>query len=257
MDGRNIVLNDGTVIPGGECGYSDGFLWCWLNGYTMQQAASLFFERTRLQGGADIVLKKNIPFPAGLGGGSADAAAAFVGLNQLWGLDYPLEKLLTIGAKLGADVPFCIAGGCRRATGIGTELENVESTLPMHLVILKPCEGLLTKEIFGGLTLNEQTKHPDTAGAAKAVEAGDMDALIACMGNVLETPAMARRPLIGQALEELMAQGALHARMSGSGSAVFGLFKDEAAAQRAAEALQGKYAECFAAHTVKDGVKIK
>ena len=219
------------------------------------RAARLLAQDAGIEPTGKMHLVKRIPVAAGLGGGSADAAAAFVGLNELWGLDYPLEKLLAIGAKLGADVPFCIAGGCCRATGIGTVLEEVKSALELHLVILKPCEGLLTKEIFGGLKLNEQTKHPDTPGAAKAAEAGDVEALIACMGNVLETPAMARRPQIARALEELEELGALHARMSGSGSAVFGLFADEAAAAHAAEVLGKQYRECFACESVADGVK--
>lgn len=219
------------------------------------RAARLLAADAGIEPKAKMHLVKRIPVAAGLGGGSADAAAAFVGLNALWKLDYPMEKLLTIGAKLGADVPFCIAGGCCRATGIGTVLEKVESRLPLQLVILKPCEGLLTKEIFGGLKLNEETRHPDTPGAVKAVENSDVEALIACMGNVLESPAMERRPLIAKALEELTELGALHARMSGSGSAVFGLFADEKTAAHAAQVLGRKYTECFACHTVTEGVK--
>lgn len=220
------------------------------------RAARLLAQDAGVEPKAKMHLVKRIPVAAGLGGGSADAAAAFVGLNMLWGLDYPEERLLAIGAKLGADVPFCIAGGCCRATGIGTVLEKVESRLPMDVVILKPCEGLLTKEIFGGLKLDAQTAYPDTPSAAAAVENGDTSRLIACMGNVLETPAMARRPLIGKALEELEALGALHARMSGSGSAVFGLFADAKSAEYAAESLGKKYAECFACKTVREGVMI-
>lgn len=219
------------------------------------RAARMLAQDAGIEPKAKLHLTKRIPVAAGLGGGSADAAAAFVGLNRLWGLEYPEEKLLKIGAKLGADVPFCIAGGCCRATGIGTDLERVESKLPLELVILKPCEGLLTKEIFGGLHLNEETKHPDTPKAAQAVEAGDVQMLIESMGNVLEEPATARRPLITKALEELTELGALHARMSGSGSAVFGLFEDEQAAKKAADVLKEKYSECFACRTTAQGVK--
>ena len=87
------------------------------------RAARLLAQDAGIEPTGKMHLVKRIPVAAGLGGGSADAAAAFVGLNQLWGLEYPQEKLLAIGAKLGADVPFCIAGGCCRATGIGTVLE--------------------------------------------------------------------------------------------------------------------------------------
>ena len=91
-------------------------------------------------------------------------------------------------------------------------------------MILKPCQGLLTKEIFGALRLDRVARHPDTPGAARAMERGDADALIRCMGNVLETVAVPRQPEIEKAMGELMDLGARHARMSGSGSAVFGLF---------------------------------
>lgn len=220
------------------------------------RAARLLAQEAGIEPNAQMHLIKRIPVAAGLGGGSADAAAAFVGLNRLWNLNFPESVLLHLGARLGADVPFCIAGGCCRATGIGTELEAVHGCLPpLHLVILKPCEGLLTREIFGGLHLDQHTRHPDTVGAALAVEKGDVQALIACMGNVLETPALERRPQIARALEELMEAGALHARMSGSGSAVFGLFATQMAAKQAAERLGKTYAECFAADFAQQGVE--
>ena len=214
------------------------------------RAARLLAEHARLEPRATLRLVKRIPVAAGLGGGSADAAAALVGLNQLWQLELPQRELLVLGARLGADVPFCIAGGCCRATGIGTELQRADSRLALHLVILKPCEGLLTREVFGGLVLDGFTHHPNTPGAFEAAQAGDVDALIRCMGNVLEGPAMAKRPQIAQALGELTALGALHARMSGSGSAVFGLFDSQERAAQAALQLRRRYSECYAAQSV-------
>lgn len=219
------------------------------------RAARLLAQHAGIEPRAELLLVKRIPVAAGLGGGSADAAAALVGLNRLWGLNRPQQELLSLGAKLGADVPFCIAGGCCRATGIGTVLHRADSRLKLHLVIVKPCEGLLTREIFGGLVLDGFTRHPDTPGALEAAQAGDVDALIRCMGNVLEGPAMARRPQIAQALGELNQLGALHARMSGSGSAVFGLFDSQERAAQAALHLSRRYSECYAAQSVPEGVK--
>lgn len=219
------------------------------------RAARLLAEHAQLEPRAALRLVKRIPVAAGLGGGSADAAAALVGLNQLWQLELPQRELLALGARLGADVPFCIAGGCCRATGIGTDLQRADSRLALHLVILKPCEGLLTREVFGGLVLDGFTHHPNTPGAFEAAQAGDVDALIRCMGNVLEGPAMAKRPQIAQALSELTALGALHARMSGSGSAVFGLFDSQERAAQAALQLRRRYSECYAAQSVSEGVQ--
>ena len=219
------------------------------------RAARLLAEEAGIAPRAELVLEKHVPVAAGLGGGSGDAAAALVGLNELWNLHYPLGRLQELGARLGADVPFCIAGGCQRATGIGTDLAPVRSRLPLYLVILKPCEGLLTKEIFEALDMTAVTAHPDTAGAARAMEAGSVRDLIACMGNVLETVAVVRRPAIARAIEELLARGALHARMSGSGSAVFGLFPAWEQAVETAVELKRVYSECCAAQSVDAGVK--
>lgn len=219
------------------------------------RAARLLAQDAGIEPRARMHLNKYVPVAAGLGGGSGDAAAALVGLNRLWALDYPTERLLRLGGRLGADVPFCIVGGCQRATGIGTVLEAVPSALPLHLVIVKPCQGLLTKEIFQGLRLDASIVHPDTPAAARAMRAGDRDALIASMGNVLETVALARQPGIARAMDALMERGALHARMSGSGSAVFGLFDSREKAAETAVALKKVYAECFAAESVEQGVK--
>ncbi len=200
-------------------------------------------------------LVKNIPVAAGLGGGSADCAAALVGFARLWGLPYSLEELAGIGAPLGADVPFCVPGGTKRCIGIGTELENVESKLPLHLVIVKPCEGLLTREIYESLRFTEDMKHPSTSGAIQAVEAGKLSALLPCMGNVMEPISVEKRPGIARAIAELRQQGAVMARMSGSGSAVFGLFETKETAENAADVLAKKYEQCFAAESVPCGVE--
>lgn len=219
------------------------------------RAARMLAEDAGIAPYARLHLVKHIPVAAGLGGGSADAAAVLLGLNRMWGLEYPMDRLLALGAKLGADVPFCMLGGCRRATGIGTDLEAVHRALPLYAVILKPCQGLLTKDIFEGLRLGKDTHHPNTKGAVRAVERGDMRALIGCMGNVLESAAVPLRPAILEAMEDLLTAGAQHARMSGSGPTVFGLFDGQEKATEAAVCLQAKYAECFAVQGVDEGVK--
>ena len=200
-------------------------------------------------------LKKNIPVAAGLGGGSADCAAALVGFAKLWGLNYTQDDLAKLGAPLGADVPFCVLGGTKRCVGIGTDLENVDSRLPLHLVIIKPCEGLLTREIYESLRFTEEMKHPSTEGAIRAVESGSLEALFPCMGNVMEKISVEKRPGIAEAIARLNENGAAAARMSGSGSAVFGLFETKEKAENAAKALREKYKECFAAESVRFGVE--
>ncbi len=219
------------------------------------RAARMLAEDAGIAPRACLHLQKRIPVAAGMGGGSADAAAALAGLNKLWRLDYPLERLMEIGARLGADVPFCMVGGCRRATGVGTQLEDVASALELNLVVVKPCAGLLTREVFGALRLDAATRHPDTPGAVRAAQAGDLGALVECMGNVLEPVAMARRPEIAVAIGDVLAQGAQGARMSGSGPTVFGLFDSWEKAVEAAVALKRKYAECCAARNVAAGLK--
>ncbi len=219
------------------------------------RAARLLAAQAGIEPRAEIALEKHVPVAAGLGGGSADAAAALVGLNELWGLKYPAETLRELGARLGADVPFCVSGGCQRARGIGTALTAVRSRLPLHLVIVKPCEGLLTREIFAALDRSGPVQHPDTDGAVAAMEAGDLASLCARLGNALEPVAAARRPGIVQALEALRQRGALGARMSGSGSAAFGLFDAWEKAAQAAVELKRLYPECCAAQSVPDGVK--
>ena len=200
------------------------------------RAARALQEAAGVSQGADMALEKRIPVAAGLGGGSADAAAALVGLNTLWGLGLPVPSLLEIGAKLGADVPFCIVGGLARATGIGCDVQPLTSALPLHMVIVKPCEGLLTRDVFCALQLNASTRHPDTEGAIRAMRLGSLDALCTCMGNVLEPVSAAVRPEIERAIARLRELNACQARMSGSGPAVFGLFanqRDAACAQAA------------------------
>ena len=114
------------------------------------RAAEALRRETGCGLGVDILLRKRIPSGAGLGGGSADAAAVLLGLNRLWHLGLTRERLESIGLTLGADVPFCVRGGLTRVEGIGEKLESLGQVPPLHLVILQPCEGLSTAEIYAG-----------------------------------------------------------------------------------------------------------
>jgi 4-diphosphocytidyl-2-C-methyl-D-erythritol kinase len=172
---------------------------------------------------------KRIPAEAGLGGGSADAAATLNALQELFG-EVDERTLVEIGAKVGADVPFCLKGGTQRAEGIGEVLTPVRG-MKLHLLIAKPAEGVSTKKLFSLLRLPRVM--PETTAALKAISEGNLDALCPLLFNALEGPAIELVPEIGRIKRDMLALGAKAACMTGSGSAVFGVFADKATAEAA------------------------
>lgn len=199
--------------------------------------------------GAHITLKKRIPMGAGLGGGSADAAAALVGLNALWGLGLSLEELMSLGLSLGADVPFCLLGGTARAQGVGEVLTPVPCLRSFPVVLVQPCGPLSTREVFQAYhRAPAQPSH--LPGVLAALEKGDLALLSDSARNGLEEVSAQMKPEIGAAREALLAQGAAMARMTGSGSVVFGLFERNDQARRAYFALQQVYPTCMLTHTL-------
>ena len=193
---------------------------------TVRRAAERY--RALTGRGAQIRVVKRIPAEAGLGGGSADAAATLNGLQKLYG-EVNEKTLYEIGASVGADVPFCMRGGTQRAEGIGEVLTPIRG-MKLHLVVAKPREGVSTKKLFSLLKLPRTM--PDTTACMRALSQGDLNALSPLLLNALEEPAVEVVPDLGRVKAALLQAGARTASMTGSGSAVFGLFgsKEEAEA---------------------------
>ena len=199
------------------------------------RAAQLFFEESGIDGGVAIEITKRIPVAAGLAGGSTDAAATLIGLNRLYETNYSREKLMEMGLKLGADVPFCIARGTMLAEGIGEELTPLTPMPHTHVVLVKPPISVSTAVVYKSLNLNCIKKHPETKTVIEALEEGNVQKIADHMSNVLEEVTIAMHPEIEQLKKDFMKQGAIGAMMSGSGSTVFGLFNTREAASRAAK----------------------
>lgn len=218
------------------------------------RAARALKAHTGYPGGAAIHVEKHIPVGAGMGGGSADAAGVLRGLNQLWGTGLSPEELEALGLTLGADVPFCLRGGLTRTTGIGETMEDLPRPKCWPLVVVQPCEGLSTKEIFTAYHEGSPAHRPDNAAAAIALQEGDMSALRAAMGNVMQPISEARRPAISEAITALLSCGAFAAQMTGSGSAVFGAFQSEGLAFAAYEMLRRKWERTWICETCMESV---
>ncbi|MCL2494212.1 MAG: 4-(cytidine 5'-diphospho)-2-C-methyl-D-erythritol kinase [Oscillospiraceae bacterium] len=173
--------------------------------------------------GVKITLEKRIPSGAGLGGGSADAAAVLTALRDMLRPDMPEETLLGIAAMVGADVPFCLVGGCRLAEGIG----EVLSPLPClpetyEIEVLKPVQGVNTARAYASLDQIE-IKRPQTARVIEFVRQGGWESAFPLCENVFEQAAAL--PGLAGYLHSRLQNGALLARMTGSGSAVFSLWR--------------------------------
>lgn len=216
------------------------------------RAAEAFFAAAGLKPGAAIRVEKNIPAGAGLGGGSADAAAVLVALDRFFETRIPAKILGAIGLNLGADVPMCLRGGALRARGIGEEIEPLEGWPALPLVLVWPGRSVSTAEVFRTLPKRENPPLPPLPPLPRIGTAEDAASWLALCRNDLEGPALALTAEIGEALRLLRGHHCMLARMSGSGSACFGLYADIAAAQAAALALRkdrpGWWVEAALAH---------
>jgi 4-diphosphocytidyl-2-C-methyl-D-erythritol kinase len=176
-------------------------------------------------------LRKGIPAGAGLGGGSADAAAVLVGLNELFGLGLRVEELREVGTRVGADVPFCVSGGTALGEGVGVLLTPLPAPPDHRLVVAKPLAGADTGKIYRAYDDQGSAKSARSVEAVvAALESGDLPALAAAVGNDLAPVTAGLVPEVGQLRSELMDAGALGASMSGSGTAVYGVFDEEGTA---------------------------
>jgi 4-diphosphocytidyl-2-C-methyl-D-erythritol kinase len=186
---------------------------------------------------AHVRLDKQIPVAAGLGGGSADAAAALVGLNQIWNGRRSRRDLMALGAELGSDVPFFLQGGTAIGLGRGEELYPVDDVSRLGVVVIKPSFGVGTAEAYGWLDADRAAGvAPPPSERRNALEVGWSGGPVALV-NDLQAPVASRHPAVEEMIAACVSQGALAAAMSGSGSAVFGVFA-ESVARRAVAGLQ-------------------
>lgn len=181
-----------------------------------------------------IDLRKRIPAEAGLGGGSADAAMTLLALNALWKLDLDIATLSRIGARLGADVPFFLVGGTALGLGRGDDIYPLADMPPVHVVILRPGFGVATADAYRWF--DEEQRRPLKEPQPRRVPPG-WPAWSATLRNDLEGAVVKHHPAIGRIRQSLLDAGATFAAMSGSGSAVFGLFERADAARRTANDL--------------------
>lgn len=193
--------------------------------------------------GVEVRVQKRVPMEAGLGGGSADAAATLRALSVLWGLNLDAAALASVARLLGADVPFFLMGGAAFGSGRGDDLLPLADVAPFHVVIAKPDRGVQTAAAYQWF--DEDGGMP----AASRALAAWPEALLS-VRNDLEPPVTRRRPEVAELVARLEEAGADAAAMSGSGSAVFGLFGTSAKAVRAARAVAGPGVRILRARTL-------
>jgi len=200
------------------------------------RAAALFQDRMGRFEGVHIEIDKKIPVAAGLGGGSSDAAAVLQGLNHLYGRPFDQPALMAMGLAIGADVPFFLFGQPALAAGIGEQLTPCRNLAPYHALLVYPGVGIATAEVFKNLNLRLTKCKKALKDFPFRKQNFDINRHLC---NDLETVAAAKYPVITDVKQRLAALGAAGALMSGSGTAVFGLFTEAASAQRAYHLLAG------------------
>lgn len=214
-------------------------------GNTVYRAWRLLCDRVGGELPVRVTLRKEIPPGAGLGGGSADAAAVLRGLDRLFGLGLSDDELRDVGKGVGADVPFCVPGGTALGEGVGEVLSPAPAPPDHRLLVVKPRRGADTAGVYraydpgaGGGNATERV--------LRALRSGDLAGLAAAVGNDLAPVTKAMIPEVAELEGRLLEAGALGASMTGTGTAVYGLFRDEDEAARAVERLDASFCGAFA-----------
>ncbi len=221
---------------------------------TAYRAAEVFFRETGVSGGARIEIEKRIPYEAGLGSASADAAGVLIALDRLCETRLSRETLCRLALLVGADVPFCVVGGACRATGVGEILTPVSPLQTGAFLIVKPPHGVSTPAAYRAVDALVAPALPDGERMAKAVAAGELAVVGALCENTFTACCGDEESF--EILKALREAGALGASMSGSGSALFGLFESEETAASALPLLQKEGRFAAVALPVSAGVTI-
>ena len=222
------VTDDGEITS--DTGYGDDL--CVKAARVLRNVRMSGCSNVRMPG-ARIRVKKRIPAGGGLGGGSADAAAVLRALNELWKVGLSREELAEIGAQVGSDVPALVIDGPVVMEGRGEKVQDLRlKTEDLNLVLVNPGVQSSTKEVYAACEARPLGGGNATARMAEALKSGDLGQIAAALMNDLQAPAVKQHPEIADALVSLRTAGVIGAMMSGSGSSVFGLVRDAAAAER-------------------------
>ncbi len=244
LEERGIHLEtSGHPVPSGE----DNLAY---------RAAAILMEEYRPGKGVHITIRKRIPVAAGLGGGSSNAAAALSALNRLWNLKLKREKLFEHAASLGSDVPFFLSGPAALGRGRGEILSEVPPLGGIPLLLVIPRFQVTAAWAYSNLNLR-LTKPVDDISMIQSLAGKEkIEHWASLLCNDLEPAVIERHPIIEQIKTELKSEGAQAVLMSGSGPAVFGLFKEESRARRAADALRDIERTIILAQTLSESEKM-
>ncbi|MDR1000376.1 MAG: 4-(cytidine 5'-diphospho)-2-C-methyl-D-erythritol kinase [Clostridiales bacterium] len=254
---QTVLLNDNVCVEkttraGIECSCNLPFLPKDTRNLAVL-AARRMLDDFMLPGGVKIDIHKRIPVSAGLAGGSSDCAAVLLAMNKLYGLGLSLEALMSIGASMGADVPFCVVGNAAQrgvtylAQGVGERLTQLHSCPCCAIVIAKPAFPLSTADVFAAFDNNAVTQRnaeiqrPEFGILYSALKAGDLSTLAKNMINVLEYANLKKYPQIYELKQFMMKLGAAGALMSGSGPSVFAVFTEKNMALAASQAIKQQF----------------
>lgn len=220
------------------------------------RAARAFFRYTETAPiGLDIAIDKQIPTQAGLAGGSADGAAVVLALNKLCATHLTMPQMTEICAAFGSDVPFCLLGGTMHATGTGTALKPLCDMPRCHIVICKPEVSVSTAAAYAACDARPPKGFIYTDELIKRLYNRDIRGLASCLYNEFEQ--VMELPEIREIKRTMLSAKALGASMSGSGSAVYGIFLDEKKALNCVNILKSKYQKVFLTRPVKEGCRIE
>lgn len=235
-----------------EC---DKDIGCSMEKNLAYKAAKIFLNHAHIQGaGFKIKIVKKIPQEAGLAGGSADAAAVLYALNIITNSNISKSDMINMASEIGSDVPFCLVGGCVQATGCGTQMRSISSLSNCFLVVVKPEISICTREayaLFDDFDISEFKNHNNLI---KSLYESDINGISENIFNRFEE--IINNSEISLIKEKLRFNGALGAAMSGSGSAVFGIFKDKSTALKCLNKLEKNYKQVFLCEPIEHGVYV-
>ena len=236
------ISSSSRFLPSGE----KNLVW--------KAASQLFDSLKRDLPEVHVHVVKRIPTQAGLGGGSADAAATLTALNQMYELGKTEKELADLSVSVGADVPFCVLGGYARVRGIGEELQLFDCDSRYQLVLVMPKVGKSTKAVFEAIDGNPLLEHPETDQVISNLEGGHIVSAMKFAGNVFETAIPDEET--SSIVSKLRENGAFYAALTGTGACVFGMFHNRKKALECREKMRAEQYGCWTAAPTPRGVEM-